>query len=138
MASVNKAIIVGRLGQDPEIRSTQNGSNVANLSVATSERYRDKSGQTQEQTEWHRITLWGKLADVASNYLRKGSQVYIEGKIQTRKWTDKDGVDRYTTEINGFSLQMLDSKNQTSTQEHKSQGSAQISSLSDSDSDLPF
>lgn len=107
MASLNKAIIIGRLGQDPDVRQTTSGSSVANLSVATSEKYKDKSGQMQEQTEWHRVTLWGKLADIAQQYLAKGALVCIEGKIQTRKWEDKDGNERYTTEIVGRELVML-------------------------------
>lgn len=96
---VNKVIIVGNLGQDPEVRYTPNGKAVANISVATSESWKDQSGQMQEKTEWHRIVLWGKTAEVAGEYLRKGSQVYIEGKLQTRKWQDQQGQDRYSTEI---------------------------------------
>jgi len=115
--SVNKVIIVGNLGNDPEVRSTQNGGKVANLSVATSERWTDKqSGEKKERTEWHRVTLWdgqnGGVASVAEKWLKKGSKVYIEGKLQTRKWTDNSGVEKYTTEIvvQGFggSLVMLD------------------------------
>lgn len=97
---VNKAIIVGALGRDPEIRSLQDGSKVANLSVATSERWTDKhSGEKRERTEWHRVTIFGNLAGVAEKYLRKGSKVYLEGQIQTRKWQDQSGKDRYTTEV---------------------------------------
>lgn len=101
MSSVNKAIILGNVGRDPEIRSTQSGDRVANLSVATSESWKDKgSGEKRERTEWHRITIFNPhLVDVAEKYLKKGDKVYIEGAIQTRKWTDKDGQDRYTTEI---------------------------------------
>lgn len=106
---VNKVILVGNLGSDPEIRATQNGESVATLSVATTEQYKDASGQQQEITEWHRVVLWRRLAEVARDYLKKGRQVYIEGKIKTRKWQDKQGQDRYTTEIIGNNLQMLGS-----------------------------
>lgn len=95
---INKAIILGRLGQDPEVRYTPQGSAVANLSAATSERWKDKEGNQQERTEWHRIVAWGKLAEIAKNYLKKGNQVYVEGKLQTRQW-EKDGKTNYTTEI---------------------------------------
>lgn len=96
---INKVIIVGNLGQDPEVRYTPNGKAVANISVATSESWKDQQGQIQERTEWHRIVIWGKTAEVAGEYLKKGSQVYIEGKLQTRKWQDQQGQDRYSTEI---------------------------------------
>lgn len=105
---INKAIIVGNLGADPEIRTTQSGTQVTTFNVATSERWRDKDGQQQESTEWHRIVAWGKLAEICGNYLNKGSRVYIEGKIQTRKWQDQSGNDRYTTEIVAREMKMLD------------------------------
>lgn len=108
---VNKVILIGHLGQDPEVRYMPNGGAVATLSLATSETWRDKqSGEQKEKTEWHRIVLFGKLAEIAGEYLRKGSQVYIEGSLQTRKWTDQAGVEKYTTEIVvniGGTLQML-------------------------------
>jgi len=108
MKGVNKAIIIGRLGQNPDLRSTQGGTTVTTISVATSESWRDKNtGENREQTEWHRVVLWGKLGEIAGEYLRKGSQVYIEGKIQTRKWQDQSGQDRYTTEIKANEMQML-------------------------------
>ncbi len=112
---VNKVIIVGNLGQDPEVRYMDNGGAVANLSVATSETWRDKNtGEPREKTEWHRVVMFGKLAEVAGEYLRKGSQVYLEGQLQTRKWQDQQGQDRYTTEIvvQGFNgvMQMLGGK----------------------------
>lgn len=115
MSSLNKACILGNLGKDPEVRTTQGGTKVANISVATSERWRDKnSGEQKERTEWHRVTLWDKLAEIAEKYLSKGSKVYLEGKIQTRKWQDQNGQDRYSTEIvlQGFDakLVMLDGK----------------------------
>lgn len=101
MSGVNKAIIVGRLGRDPEVRSTQDGTRVANLSVATSENWKDKdTGEKRERTEWHRVVIFNdKLAEVAEKYLKKGSQVYLEGQIQTRKWTDQSGAEKYSTEI---------------------------------------
>lgn len=111
---VNKVIIVGRLGQDPEVRYAPSGSCFANLSVATSEQWRDKqTGEQKELTEWHRVVISGKLAEVAGEYLRKGSEVYLEGKLQTRKWQDQSGTDRYTTEIRvgvGGTMQMLGGK----------------------------
>lgn len=117
---INKAIIIGNLGKDPEVRYTQNGGAVANLTIATSESWRDKqSGEQKEKTEWHRVVLFGKLAEVAGEYLRKGSQVYIEGKLTTRKWADQAGVERYTTEIHvnvGGVMQMIGSRQDSSSQ----------------------
>ncbi len=108
---INKAIIVGTLGQDPDTRYTSSGSPVVNVSVATNENWKDKqTGEAQERTEWHRIVIFGKLAEIAAQYLKKGSQVYFEGKIQTRKWQDKSGQDRYTTEIVANEMQMLGGK----------------------------
>jgi len=108
---INKAIIVGNLGKDPETRYTPSGSAVTNITVATSESWKDKqTGEQQERTEWHRIVFFNRLAEIAGEYLRKGSQVYIEGKIQTRKWQDQNGQDRYTTEIVGNEMQMLGSR----------------------------
>ena len=108
---VNKVILVGNLGQDPEVRYMPNGGAVANITLATSESWRDKqTGETKEKTEWHRVVLFGKLAEVAGEYLRKGSQVYIEGALQTRKWTDQSGQEKYTTEVVvnvGGTMQML-------------------------------
>ena len=107
MAGVNKAIIVGNLGADPEVRTTQSGTQVANFNVATTEQYTDQSGQRQERTEWHRIVTFGRLAEICAQYLHKGKQVYIEGRIQTRKWTDQNGNDKWTTEIVAQQMQML-------------------------------
>lgn len=105
---VNKVILVGNLGVDPEVRYTQSGSPVANLRIATSDRWKDKqTGEPQERTEWHRVVLFGRLGEIAEQYLKKGSQVYIEGRIQTRKWQGQDGQDRYTTEIVANDMQML-------------------------------
>lgn len=105
---INKAIIVGTLGRDPEVKYTAGGSAIVNISVATNEAWKDKTtGENVEKTEWHRIVIFGKLAEIAAQYLKKGSQVYFEGKIQTRKWQDQNGQDRYTTEIVASDMQML-------------------------------
>ena len=109
---VNKVILVGNLGQDPEIRYMQNGKAVANLSMATSEVWKDQQGQQQEKTEWHRVIAFDKLAEIIGEYVKKGSKIYCEGKLQTRKWTDQQGVERYSTEIVISEMQMLDSKPQ--------------------------
>ena len=107
MGSVNKVILVGRLGQNPEVRYTPSGSAVANFSVATNEAWQDKSGQKQERTEWHRIVVWGKLAELCSKYLEKGRQCYVEGRLQTRSWQDKDGQTKYSTEVQAQTVQFL-------------------------------
>lgn len=108
MASVNKAIIVGHLGRDPDVRYTPGGEAIANISVATSYRYKDRNtGEQKEDTEWHRICFFGRLAEIVGQYLKKGSSAYIEGRLRTRKYTDKDGVEKYATEIVGENLQML-------------------------------
>jgi len=110
---VNKVIIVGNLGQDPEVRFMPNGSAVANLTVATSETWKDKqSGEQKEKTEWHRIVIYQRLAEIAGEYLKKGSKVYLEGRLQTRKWQNQQGADQYTTEIVANEMQMLDSRGQ--------------------------
>lgn len=108
MASVNKVILVGNLGADPETRYMPSGDAITNIRLATTDRWKDKqSGEMKELTEWHRVVFFGRTAEVAAQYLRKGSQVYIEGSLRTRKWQDKDGQDRYTTEIRGDAMQML-------------------------------
>ncbi len=108
---INKVILVGNLGQDPETRSTPGGTTVTNIRIATSESWRDKtSGEMKEQTEWHTVVLWNRLGEVAGEYLKKGSQVYIEGRLRTRKWQDKTGNDRYSTEIVASEMQMLGSR----------------------------
>jgi single-strand DNA-binding protein len=107
MASVNKVILIGNLGRDPEVRYLPSGDAVANFSIATTEKWKDKSGEMQEQTEWHRIAFFGRQAEICGEYLRKGSSVYVEGRLQTRKWTDKDGNEKYSTEIRGDRMQML-------------------------------
>jgi len=113
MASVNKVILVGNLGADPETRYAPSGDAISNLRIATTETWKDKaSGEQKEATEWHRVVFFGRTAEVAAEYLRKGSQVYIEGRLQTRKWQDKDGQDRYTTEIRGDAMKMLGGKSE--------------------------
>lgn len=108
MGSLNKAQLIGNLGRDAELRYTQGGQAVASFTMATTEGWTDKtSGQRQEKTEWHRVVLWGKTAERVAEYLTKGKQVYVEGRIQTRKWTDKDGAEKYTTEINAFNVVLL-------------------------------
>ncbi len=110
MASVNKFILIGNLGRDPETRYMPDGGAVTNVSIATTETWKDKNGEKQEKTEWHRVAFFGKLAEIAGEYLKKGSQVYVEGRLQTRKWQDKDGQDKYTTEIVADRMQMLGSR----------------------------
>lgn len=146
MSSLNKAMIIGRLGRDPEVRYTQSNTAVATLSVATSERYKDKQGEWQENTEWHRVVAWDRLAEICQEYLKKGSQVYIEGPIQTRQWEDKEGQTRYTTEIKALTMTMLDSKGSGGGDASpKPDNSQQVSSsvdlnenFDDIDDDLPF
>ena len=110
MASVNKVILVGNLGRDPETRYMPDGGAITNISIATTDTWKDKAGEKQEKTEWHRVAFFGKLAEIAGEYLKKGSQVYVEGRLQTRKWQDKDGADKYTTEIIADRMQMLGSR----------------------------
>jgi single-strand DNA-binding protein len=111
MASVNKVIVVGNLGRDPEMRSFPSGDQIANVTIATTDKWKDKqTGEMKEATEWHRVVFNGRLAEIVGQYLRKGSQVYVEGSLRTRKWTDKDGVEKYTTEIRADQMQMLGSR----------------------------
>ena len=110
MASVNKVILIGNLGRDPETRYMPDGAAITNISVATTDTWKDKQGEKQEKTEWHRVAFFGRLAEIAGEYLKKGSQVYVEGRLQTRKWQDKEGQDRYTTEIVADRMQMLGSR----------------------------
>lgn len=107
MASVNKVILIGNLGKDPEVRYMPSGEAITNINIATTDNWKDKSGEKQERTEWHKIAFFGKLAEIAGEYLKKGNPVYIEGRLQTRKWQDKEGKDRYTTEIVAEKMQML-------------------------------
>ena len=111
MASLNKCLLIGNLGKDPEVKYTASGEAICNLTIATSESWKDKvSGEKKELVEWHRISFFGKLAEICGQYLKKGSQVYVEGSIRTRKWTDKEGQERYTTEIKGEEMKMLGAK----------------------------
>jgi len=139
MASLNRAQILGRLGKDVELRYTTSGTATASLTVATSEKYKNKqSGEWEEKTEWHRVVLWGRLAEVAGEYLAKGKQVLIEGRLQTRKWTDRDGNERYTTEIVGTNMQMFgggaNSKGDGSTVDQAQMDTA----FEDSMGEIPF
>jgi single-strand DNA-binding protein len=149
---VNKVILVGNLGRDPEVRYSPNGQAVANVTIATSESWKDKNtGDKQERTEWHRVVFFGKLAEIAGEYLKKGAQIYVEGRLQTRKWQDKDGADRYTTEIVASEMQMLGSRegrgapssdfNQDTGQDtasHAGQKAAAPAAVKDMDDDIPF
>lgn len=144
---INKVILIGNLGTDPEVRYMPSGNAVANLTLATSEGWKDKqTGELQERTEWHRVVLYNRLAEVAGEYLRKGSKVYLEGSLRTRKWQDKSGQERYTTEIHANDMQMLDAKgtsnpnpemgNQPRPQAQQSAPASQ--SIEDFDDDIPF
>jgi single-strand DNA-binding protein len=113
MASLNKVMLIGNLGKDPEVRYTPSGQAVASFNLATSEKFKNKNGEWEERTEWHRITLWARLAEIAGEYLSKGKTVYIEGRLQTRKWQDNSGNERYTTEIVGEKMQMLSPKGES-------------------------
>jgi len=147
MASLNKVMLIGNLGKDPEVRYTAGGTAVASFSIATTEKFKGKSGDWEEKTEWHNITLWARLAEIAGEYLSKGKTVYIEGRLQTRKWQDKEGKDRYTTEIVGEKMQMLSSKGEggggqrpaarPSQQDH-SQGSSYEEPVFNPDDEIPF
>ena len=117
MASLNKVLLIGNTGRDPEVRYTASGTAVASFSLATSEKFKNKNGEWEERTEWHNIILWGRLAEIAGEYLAKGKTVYIEGRLQTRKWQDRDGKDRYTTEIVGEKMQMLSRKDGSNHEE---------------------
>jgi single-strand binding protein len=144
MAGVNRVIIIGHLGNDPEIRTMPNGEMIANISVATSESWTDKnSGEKKTQTEWHRIVLYRRLAEIAGQYLKTGSQVYIEGRLKTRKWQDSNGQDRYTTEIQGDNLQMLggrqDEPKQAKSSKAKPEPLSAMAEQGDSfDDNIPF
>lgn len=152
MASICKVILLGSLGADPEVRYMPNGGAVANLSVATNSRWTDKaSGQKKEKTEWHRVVLYNRIAEIAGEYLRKGSSVYLEGRLETRKWTDKDGIDRYTTEVIADQMQLLGGRGESQDQQRQPQNNHQPSQqrqaqrppaggggVADLDSDIPF
>ena len=131
MASVNKVIIVGNLGRDPEMRSFPSGDRVANVTIATTDRWKDKqTGEMKEATEWHRVVFNGRLAEIAGEYLRKGSQVYVEGTLRTRKWTDQSGVEKYSTEIRADTMQMLGKR--------EGMGGGSSMGGDDMDDDIPF
>lgn len=132
MASLNKVMVIGNIGKDPELRYTAGGTAVASFSLATTDRIKGKDGNWEDKTEWHNITLWARLAEIAGEYLTKGKTVYIEGRLQTRKWQDKDGKDRYTTEIVGERMQMLGGKGERK----EPQGNDE--SQFDTDSEIPF
>ena len=143
--SLNKVILIGRLGRDPETRYMPNGDAVCNFSIATDESWKDQSGQKKERTEWHAITLYRKLAEIAAQYLKKGSLVYIEGRIQSRKYTGKDGIERTAYEIVCSEMKMLDSKNESGATQADTpppptarQPAAQPAPVDDLDSDIPF
>lgn len=138
-------MIIGNLGKDPEVRYTQSNKAVATLTVATSEKFKDNNGELQEKTEWHRVIVWNRLAEICQQYLKKGSKVYIEGKIQTNAWEDKDGQKRYTTEILGLTMTMLDSKggggssaNNTPAPEKENPPVDVSAEIDDGDDSLPF
>lgn len=146
MPSINKVILIGHLGRDPEVKYFSSGDAVCNLSLATTEKWKDKQGQQQEQTEWHRVNLFGRTAEICGEYLRKGSAVYIEGSIHTRKYTDKQGIERYATEIKGYSMQILGGGKQAKEDHSREQAPAQSKptqselpgGFQEMDDDLPF
>lgn len=135
MASVNKVIVLGNLGKDPELRHLPNGDAVCNFSLATTESWKDKDGNKQDKTEWHNIVIFRKLAEIAGEYLKKGRPVYIEGRLQTRKWQDKEGKDRYTTEIVADQMQMLGSRDEAKEVAKPTQAPT---GFEDMESDIPF
>jgi single-strand DNA-binding protein len=149
---INQVLIIGTLGGAPEIRETTNGTKVASFSVATTERWKDKSGQQQESTEWHKIVAWDRLAEICGQYLQKGSKVYIEGRLKTRKWTDQNGLDKYITEIIASEMKMLGGRNDniidaprserlenvTSAPKKQSEGEAEHLTWSSTGDDVPF
>jgi single-strand DNA-binding protein len=155
MSSLNKVMLIGRLGQDPEVRYTQSNTAVATLNLATNERYKDSNGEYQDKTEWHRVVAWGRTAEICQQYLTKGSMIYVEGPLQTREWEDKQGQKRYTTEVKALQMTMLDSKgsggggmsempsapssnNAQNSGASASQGVNKTVNLDDIDDDLPF
>ena len=145
---INKVILIGNLGQDPDVRYSADGRAIANISVATTDSWKDKNtGERQDRTEWHRVVFFGKLAEIVAEYLKKGSQVYIEGRLQTRKWQDKSGQDRYTTEVVGGTMEMLDSRGGGGAPQPSGEGYGGPSEppsgqpgggLGDPDDDIPF
>lgn len=145
MKGINKVILVGTLGKDPEVRFMANGDAVANISIATSESWKDKqTGEKQEKTEWHRIVFWRRLAEIVGEYLVKGSQIYVEGKLQTRKWADAQGIEKYTTEIVAHNMQMLGGKKKGEGQQNRPQQNrpqqqpAKQETTGDFEDEIPF
>lgn len=150
MASVNKVILIGNLGKDPETRYMSNGEAVTNITLATTDTWKDKNGDKQEKTEWHRVTFYRKLAEIAGEYLKKGRSVYVEGRLETRKWTDKNGMDRYTTDIIATDMKMLGNRSESGSFEgpqHEedatpspasSNAARSTSGFDDMDDDIPF
>ena len=138
MSGVNKVILVGRLGADPEVRYTSSGTAVAKFNLATSENWKDKDGSKQEKTEWHRVVAFGKLGEICGEYLSKGKQVYVEGKLQTRSWDDKDGNKKYTTEVNINSMVMLGSGSGEGGGGKEVSASSEPQSFGSSEDDIPF
>lgn len=137
MASVNKVILIGNLGRDPETRYMSNGDAVTNIALATTDTWKNKNGQKQEKTEWHKVVFYRKLAEIAGEYLKKGRSVYIEGRLETRKWADKNGVDRYTTEIIATEMKMLSGGSGQQSQ-GSSKSSGQATGFDDMQDDIPF
>ena len=138
MASLNKCMLIGSLGKDVEVKVTATGQSVASFSMATSEKFKGKSGELEERTEWHNIVLWGRLAEIAGEYLSKGKTIYVEGRLQTRKWQDKEGKDRYTTEIVGEKMQMLSGKGGSAAGAGNTAGAASGNSGGYEQGDEPF
>lgn len=138
MSGVNKVILVGNLGKDPEVRYLDNGVAVANFSLATTENYKNKQGERVSQTEWHNIVFWRGLAEVAEKYLKKGDSVYVEGKLRTRRWEDKEGNAKYTTEILADNMTMLGNKRSNNSEELSNANSSDISNTNETEDDLPF
>lgn len=138
MSGVNKAIIIGNVGRDPEVRYTQGGDPVANFSVATTEKWKDHDGEPQERTEWHNVVFFGRLAEVVGEYVKKGKQVYVEGKLQTDKYTDKEGVEKYSTKIVGLNLQLLGKKDDGRGEDDRPARETRKPSRKAGDDDDPF
>ena len=143
MAALNKVLLIGNLGRDPETRYMPDGGAITNVSIATTERWKDTDGNKQEKTEWHRVAFFGKLAEIAGEYLKKGAPIYVEGKLQTRKWQDKDGQDRYITEIVANNLQMLGRREENQDaepvkQDKPAQDKPKGGAFDDFEDDIPF
>lgn len=143
MASVNKVILIGNLGKDPESRFLSNGDAVTNITLATTDTWKDKNGEKQEKTEWHRITFYRKLAEIVAEYCKKGNPIYVEGRLETRKWTDKEGIERYSTDIIAHDMKMLGSKQLSETRDksepvRQQQSKPSVSGFDDMDDDIPF